>query len=825
NVGTLNSAKDSLLLQGSDFEGIGNGDQYLDSYESIQIVQTIVAEGCQDGTISSVINTHWGCGNTVITGTSTNAHISTSLKLPSLSLSSTQSLGTCFGQGIADLQTITLENKGSGTAFETILEIFKSTGSGYEENIFSKIDPNSITYQWETNGTPQAISPTQSWPTQSSGDYACLGTDPIGKVSLTLPDIPSGERLIIKFYTQSCCIDLCQNQRNSGWKYKVDYNDACRLNPQSSTKTGQSPLDGLMAVFSESPSDISDGQTEEFHFTVSSHTNELPLGPGARYVLSFDIPQGLSWSGQEEDLEWHSGPNQWEAEYVIYDSLARTLTAAYGLEAPFELPKSEILIYLTGDCSAGLSSQDIDLGLQVLFQPDTTCNGCQIPLLCNQTTTLRLHCPGACSEGLAFKRYQIERINFGQPDNDQNGLADNSGSLDQQKIKTNRVMVGDSLKGSFLGVVHTSANFPEWAFGYAQSSIEMGSNLSIYQATIKIFDASANSYLSCNDVAYSSSLDGTKQIFKYDFSPAFLSNCNLQGFSFAEGDSIWLDTYYRVDGNIGPKVQELLVENRFYVSDLVNPSAEKDKYECDIYDGKFTLIGYLFKNDWKNNYTVNKCNRWISQSFYLSIGDCCSNYAGGNLFPYEYRSWAYINEAKVAIPEHYEILDIRLKQTRTKFTNGTQTQTIKNIEADSSALDTLYFDLAQYYEDQGGNLAYSDDGFEGRLEIKIAPTCDVTPNSWQDVPWSFTFGKRPILGGGTTDWYHASNPDRVRFLPATLALSSPAPTIDGLSPTVAWTLKVKNSSGNTDSDNAWMHLKSPSEGVEILSVIDIDQGD
>ncbi|MEL7340811.1 MAG: hypothetical protein AAGM67_10020, partial [Bacteroidota bacterium] len=253
NLGTLNASGDSLFLQGSDFEGVGNGDQYLDSYESVQIVQSIVAQGCQDGTVSSVLNTHWGCGETSVAGTATNAHISINLKLPNLSLSSTQSLGTCYGEGEADVHSISLENKGAGTAFEVQLNIFKSAGSGYEEDIFSKIDPNSITYQWGNNGTPQPISPAQTWPTQASGDYQCLGTDPVGKVLLDLPDIPSGERLIVNFSTQSCCIDLCQKQRNSGWKYNVTYNDACQQNPQSNTKTGQSPLDGMMAVFSESP--------------------------------------------------------------------------------------------------------------------------------------------------------------------------------------------------------------------------------------------------------------------------------------------------------------------------------------------------------------------------------------------------------------------------------------------------------------------------------------------------------------------------------------------------------------------------------------------
>ncbi|MEL7533832.1 MAG: hypothetical protein AAFN10_21135, partial [Bacteroidota bacterium] len=691
NVGQLNASGDTLWLRDDDFASIGNGDNYLDSYETIGIVQSFVGSGCNDATVSSVINTHWACSGDWVVGTSTNAHITVNLKLPSLSLSTTQSLASCFDSGTQNLQSVSLNNTGQGTAYEVDLTLFKSSGSGYEEDIFSKIDPNTITYQWGDNGSPQSISPSETETTQNSGDYACLGSNPIGKLSLDLPDIPAGEKLIVKFYTESCCINLCQNQRNSGWRYTVDYNDACEQNPESSTKTGQSPLDANLSVFTESPSDIRDGQTERFHYTVSSHTNEYPNGPGARYEVIFSLPQGLKWSEDPADLAWHSGLNTWSPVSMVYDSVSRQLSAAYEFDAPFDLPKSELFIDLTGECYTGAVTDHIDLGLNINFIADTSCaQNCSMPILCDQIVSVHLHCPGACSEGLAFKSYDIDRISFGQPDNDQDGKADTSGSLSMSSVKSNRAMVGDSLQGSFFGIVHTSASFPAWAYGYASSTIEMGANLSIYKASIKVYDASAGTYLTCDEVAYSSTLDGNAQTFNYDFSPAFLGNCNMNGFSFGEGDSLWLDTYYTVTGNIGAKVQEVAADNRFYLSDIVNPSAEKDKYECDNYGDKFTLIGYEFKNEWKNNNTVNQCSKWVSQSFYLGIGDCCSNYAGGNLFPYEYRSWGFVDQAKVVVPDNYDILEIRLKQTRTKFTNGSTTQTINDIQIDSTSNDTLY---------------------------------------------------------------------------------------------------------------------------------------
>ncbi|MEL7533963.1 MAG: FG-GAP-like repeat-containing protein, partial [Bacteroidota bacterium] len=121
-------------------------------------------------------------------------------------------------------------------------------------------------------------------------------------------------------------------------------------------------------------------------------------------------------------------------------------------------------------------------------------------------------------------------------------------------------------------------------------------------------------------------------------------------------------------------------------------------------------------------------------------------------------------------------------------------------------------------------MLYSDDGFNGKLEIKLAPTCAVPSNTWEDMPWWFKFQTTNILGGEKTEWYDC-NADRVRFLPATLALSSPAPTIDGLTPMASWTLNVKNNTSNTDSDNAWIHIQAASNDISIINVIDIDSGD
>ncbi|MEL6250739.1 MAG: FG-GAP-like repeat-containing protein [Bacteroidota bacterium] len=828
NYGTVNTSKDTIFFGASDFQQIGDNDEYFDTNESFSLTESLLATGCSDATVSSVISASWGCSGQYTTNSTTNAHVNVSLKEPNLSLSSTSNLESCFGAGVPNAQEIKIENKGQGIAMDVEIEIYKSSGGSYNEDLFSRIDTASITYKVGLNGSPIHISPSTVSNTRIDGNYSCLGNGAIGKVVINLPNIDPDETIYINWNTYSCCVNVCSNEQNTGWKYKVSYTDACGQSPTSSTKKGEDTRSGTMSVLPETPSDIQNGQTESFDFTISSHSNEYPEGNGAHYLVEFSIPQGLSWSGNSSALTFISGTNVWTGQDINYDSNTRILSAKYFLPEAFDIPKSELAVKLTGDCSGiSNSTEDIALGLDISYVPDTSCtSNCSLPFLCNEIATVALHCPGPCDEGMAFKQYDIARISFGSPDDNQDGKADGSGSVDLSKIKTNRAMVGDTLRGTFTGVVKTSGNHPSWAQGYADSEIEKGTNLSSAGATIKVFDVSAGTYITCNGVSVSSSDNGSKRTFTYDFSPSTLSSgcSDFNAFTFGDGDSVWLYTDYKVTGNIGGALEEIDIDNNYYVSDVVNPSSSSDKYQCDTWGGRFTLIGYYFVNNSGTNVTIKGCSKVIQQNFKLSIGDCCSNFEGGNLFPYEYRNWAHVKRAFTVIPDNYEVLRMYVKQRRTKSTNSSATQTVNDIIPTYNSNDTLIFDLEQYYSEFGGSLLYSDDGFSGSLYIEIAPSCDVTPNTFQDMPWKFTFVESDMLSGAETDWY-TSDPDRVKWSPPSLALSSPNQTSDGIGKTVSWTLNIKNTSSSSNSNNAWFHIKTPSGEVDIEHVIDASSGD
>ncbi|TAE47574.1 MAG: hypothetical protein EAZ89_17565, partial [Bacteroidetes bacterium] len=771
--GTLSATQDTVFFSGADFTSIGNGDTWFDTNEQLTLIQYVKASGCANATITSRLTPHWGCGATPRISSSSYCNISVAFKTPNLILSSTQALVSCFGGGAASAQTLTLNNAGEGRATTILLDLFKTSGSGYNQNIFSRIDTSSLRYRIGSSGPLVKIRASIVYATRNDGAYSCLGANPIGRVRLALPEIPSATSITIFFDMYHCCISGCNAEAVHGWGASVTYKDVCLIKSYSGSRTGQGNTELNMTLFTETPQDIQQGQTLPYYFTISSHDNNLPAGTGARYRVVFDIPSGLSWSGNSADLSWRSGIKTWTASSITFDAATRKLTALYPMPAPFVFEKSEFKLNLTGNCSNAQSSAQT-IGMNVYYLPDAGCATCEVNMLCNKTVSTDLHCPGsgACV-GMDFRSYGIRRVSFGRPDNNQDGLPETTGSLTMSQIRSNRAMVSDTLKGTFFGMVGTNAQHSSWSNGYAVSRIQQGVNLTSLNAELRVYDASAGLYRTCSQIPVLVTTNGTERSFAFDFSAATLANLSssFSGFTFGQGDSVWLHTWYRVSGNLGGSVQEVTVNNDgFYLSHVPNPTLA-DRYQCERYNARFTLIGYFYNNAAVQNYNITTCSSIVQQNFYLSIGDCCDNYAGGNLFPYEYRNWAQVKRVRVVLPPHYEWVRAYMSQVRTRTTNSTTTQSITSVSLASQSGDTLYFNLSPYYKTAGGTLESGDDGFSGTFNLEIAPSCEVPVNTNQDIQWAFTFAPASRLGGGETAWV-TSDPDKVRSNPTTLTLSS-----------------------------------------------------
>ncbi len=806
SAGVLNTAGNEITFGASDFLNIGNGDAYFDQNEALTVVQTINVSGCNS--FQSKLVAHWGCDAQTNLSNKKFPYTTVVLYAPDLSITTNPSFNTCV-DGTADAQKINITNNGSGPANNIVIEV-----SPKHEAQYTEIDISTISLT-NPSGT-SVLTPTS---TNSANGYDCFGTSPIDGYTVNLPTIQPGETIALDWDTYTCATSVCGDVRYTGWKYTVDYTDMCFSKNYSKNAGGQEEHRKKMLNFFESPSDLSDGEEGLYSLIINAATFKMPEETGAYFEVEFDIPIGLVWNGSVGDLDltYTSGKKTWNPSSANFNSTTKKLIAQYQMPKPngFNLANSVFDLILGVDCSAGSTSATV--GMRLFYIMNNTCSTpYRVPMTCYETAVTQIHCPSTCSHGLDFDKFTVIRTSYGNSDNDQNGLADATNAIDHSKVKSNRVMVGDTLQTVFYGTINTSSTYPSWSYGYAKSEIPYGDEIEIISATVVLEDASTGQIHTCFNVPYMDLVTGGKRIVDFDFSPSTLASAGCSGFSglvLEDVDKITLIANYKVVKNPGAMAEQLLISNDFYVSNTSNGTG----FQCDDWNGSFTLVGYSYKVNNSEQYNIKTCTKTISQNYKMSIGACCTNYAGGNIFPYEYRNWAHLKKVKVEIPDGYSYVSAKLEQWRTRAANLKKRETAI-ITPDSIIGINHYFNLEKYLVENGGNINKSDDGFNGKISIDVKPACTVNEADNKPMKWYFTLQENAILGGTETNEM-TSTSDRLKYYQADLDLSSTLQTQEATSPTVSWDVKVKCT--NADAENGWLYFDYLASKLNIVSVKDV----
>jgi len=808
--GVLNVAANEITFDASDFTSVGDGDSYFEQNESIVVTQVIVAQGCNS--TQSTLQAFWGCDGQTESSNKKYPYTTINLFAPNLLLTPMPSFNTCM-DGSPDVQKLTIKNRGTGPANQLTVDIRQ-----LPDYIYSAIDPSAITYQVEGESAT-TITPNQS---NNAAAYSCLDNNNVGNFQISLPPLQPGKTATLSWNSYTCATDVCTAVSLIGWEYEANYTDMCFQKNYKRTAIGQLEKNKNFTVFYESPSDLVDQQIGDYTFILSSATFDLPEGSNPYFELVLDIPQGLVWSGNNTDLKYVSGAQEWTPSSVSFDTNTRQLIAQYPFPIPFTLSRSEFRLRLKLDCTIPNVNGLATVGMQLFYIMDSSCaNSYRMPLTCYETPMTYLHCPGTCSEGLAFKSFDIERTSFGQADNDTDGWPDASGTIDLSKVKTNRVMMSDTFKTIFKGEIITSSAYPSWEFGYARSNLPYGNHLQALTAKVKIVDKSTGNVLVCDNVPFSTALNGPVLTVDADFSAPTLSALGCSDFTdfvLEMEDEVELEIYYTLKGNIGGTIEQVLVTNDFYVA----PTANDTPFQCNDWNGNVTFLGYYFTTAKTEKYRVKSCSQTVEQSFYLSIGSCCSNYAGGDFFPYEYRNWANVEELEVTIPDGYVVNTAAMDYWRTRHVNSAVLEQQTNLQATTVNGQTYTYDLAQYFTNAGGTLNLGDDGFNGTVYLDLTPDCQAVTNVNLPIDWTYRFQEVDRLSGAVTNGY-SSNNDKIRYLRGDLKLSTNLQTVEGIAPTVSWEVTITNQSG-TPTTNSWLYFTSPNEVLELVSVEEIASG-
>ena len=351
------------------------------------------------------------------------------------------------------------------------------------------------------------------------------------------------------------------------------------------------------------------------------------------------------------------------------------------------------------DCNTFTGSNTIQYYLDEVA--DTSCScvtrlGCysfNYQTGCNSPS----ECPGG---GLVSRGFDAWRHNLGLPDNNDDGLPDGSGTIDSTRIALRTLMFGDTLRTILQARVDTTAIDSIWLNGSGTQSITPGTRFSAISGTLTIYDSSASAVYNCPLTVPAPVTAGNARSWTYGISVSDIAAFVPPGFAYETGDSLVFESYYRVSSNPGNYFASLDVDNNFVLTSVNHTST------CGTPSSSINLSGYYFTGCCLNEWEVEGCNnRRVSENYYLSIGNCCSNYAGGNMFPYEYRHWAHLLQSRVIIPPGYEYVASDFRFVRTRGTAATQSTTVPITPVNISN-DTIYFDANAQFQVNGGPMPH-----------------------------------------------------------------------------------------------------------------------
>ncbi|MFY9309971.1 MAG: PKD domain-containing protein [Bacteroidia bacterium] len=818
-----------VILSGTDFMTIGDGDALFEGGESITICENVTILDCISGVSS--FKAFWGCSVNACQSAVSSANVVFPNYVPNLVVTPTASMNSCLGAGNASPQQLRIINKGLGKAINVVMDIFQATSSGFNPNLASRIDETSFTIQVGLSATPTPITPTS---TQANSAQNCVAGSK-GRVGITIPTINAGDTVYLKWNSYTCCTNTCSNNTSNnvinGWRYKGTYSNLCQTNYviyETWGRTYSHVYGGLTP--DGAPSTLSNGQTGTFNFLFSNYGNSYPVGPGAYWKFVFTLPNYACISYSNIKIVHPNGTSTWVPTTVT--AAGNIVTAIFNSVPPFNLTQAELKINLTLLCTTCTGTEVLtDVSVKSYYIPNNTC-ACEVGISC-QSIPFNINCPDPCPAGILFSNFDMSRTSYGKPDNLTNsnnsvntnggdGLADASGSLNFSKIKTNRVMYGDTVTSVFYGVANTNLSNPTLPYIYASSSISNGNLFGFLDANLRVYRG-GTLLTTCNNITPSATTSGTTREFLYDISVSSL-NCSPQWTDALDGDSLVLTCRYKDTVNIGNAVPlNCFSTNKFYSSAIPNPSQATDKLQCGTINGNCTVIGFWFRNWDGDNYGVKSCdNNTITQNYHLSIGPGHNNDAGGNLFPYEYRNWAHIQNLTATVPEGYTYISARFMDVRTAGTLTTSNSGWIPISPVDSTSDTLVFNVEHFFQGYSGTIPLSDDGFYGVFEVIVQPSCEVTPGAEEDIEHIMDFETTSYLSGSGADTLtlHRDD-DHIIYDAPDLFVQSPLPSILATDSLESWDIIISNSSNVADAMNTWIG-SSNTTGINIVKVEDVD---
>ncbi|MDQ3072344.1 MAG: hypothetical protein M3Q97_03645, partial [Bacteroidota bacterium] len=780
---------------GADIKKIGNGDSVLNQNEKIQLRVYYTIKSCV-GLTSKYIAV-WGCSNKNCASFSSSGNVLLSNKLPKLTFVANATQSTCYDTSTANLQTLTVTNTGAGPALEVFLDIYFTTnpGAGTYPYYYSSLDTSGVTIKYNSGAAVKATFDAVA----AGYDYGCLKNKPVALFRIKLSEIKPGDKVVVSFNVVNCCLD---KGYINGWGYEGTYKSQCLTTVYNiAPGWGRVYTYQLFGAHVANTTDLIVGDTITYNLTNNYTYNRLLPGAGNHTIqYVFYLPPGVKISTKSIVLYNNTSAIRFSPDSVTVSG-KNVVTVTFGMPPPsgfdFNYSRLEMRMYTDTSNKAAKCGDIYNMKMTVYYQPRIGCN-C-ISELYSNNYGLKFNCPNPDKVGLINNSLQLRRTSYGKPDNNDDGLADATGSLDFTKIQTGRAMYGDTVSLSFSGKVKTDSNHTSWTYAFA--NLKFSENVyGVIGTAITIKDSSASKTYSGKKIPYSTSAGWMNFLFNPD-TLRYYGASLPSGFTFQNNDSVRIEIKFVVKQNT-QSVKYTSLQNYFYFSDTVTPVKLEDRYYVRNFPAAMTTIGYYFTSWGANYYSYDGCgDASFSESFYLSIGNCCANYGGGNLFPYEFRNWAHLADFKIKPPQGYVFKGAAMYYYRTAGTGKIKTHTKTGFKPYTTTSDTLVFSADSLFTPYGGNFPLPDDGFHGTFIGYFTPGCDVATGQYDPVHYSHSYRQSAFLAPSTKGPYKGT--DYAYYTKPATSILPALKTVNVLADTFSWTVYAVNLSNSSLIKSAW----------------------
>lgn len=827
-----NGPTQTLTVGATEISAVGDQDALFESGESITICYDVEVLDCNN--LNSSITASWGCGGQTCNSQSVQLTVIVPTVLPLLSSGSVYAENHCYGGGTPSIIKIVLRNTGAGPARDVVVDVWEGDQAVFIYDDLCAFNVGNIQLKHSTGGMV-AIS---AYDTITGPTTPCSITRPQSRFKVKIPFIPGNttDTLIVERYC--CCKNTCPPGVFRPLFYDVHYQNQCSTVNYSIQSLGITGYNiGRVSSFMHFGQPNLDATWQNYSI-MHSDFRFFNMDPGGYAIVRFTVPACLQIDAASIYFDYPTlGPN-WLPNTV-------TQPTANTIEAKFRflsldgyhpnLEKVELKFRMRADCSAGPCAPSPCgpgpkvVQYQILQVPNPSCT-CEALIACYDLT-VNTHCgfcPANCPDGgLMFLGFDARRQNYGPSDNNNDGIPDTPNLPNPNAMRWQCLVLNDILTTKFKGVVHTTSANPQWPSGIARSEITDGAYLTPISYTVRIVDHSSGLVhtATSSNIPNPQVPNTNRRRFEFSLNPGNLNFTPAlpQGFAYGQDDSIEVVADYRVNYNVSGIEPESII-NEFKMLDAGTLEAG-----CDSYRGDFYLVGYYFSCYGPDVYNVAGCDSVIvSENHYLSVGNCCNNYAGGNLFVNEYRFFARPQSAYLELPPGFACCGVRLDNRRTKGTFGQVYSAFRSVPFAATSLpnggtrinvdiDSHFLSTAGPNAGIGDTILDSDEGFYGTLRYCLLPSCAVTPNATLLLPHRVDFAPVPAFTGpGSAAPWDTDN-DRIVYKAPTLSLSG-LTTVSGTASTVQWNFSLTNTSNVASAGNVWFALQTMQGQVIPLQV-------